>query len=254
MQIETKYEDVQINGRTMRTFVATPVAGSGASIAAPDDRYPGIVFYSDIFQLTASTLRWVSRLASYGFTVAAPEIYYRIEDPGTVLEFDDDGKQQGQADVEALSAEQFDEDIAAALNWLAEHDRVDSSRLGAAGHCTGGHIGFRAAAQPQVKATALWYPTGLHNGKLGSDDDSQSLKLLDQIRGELLLIFGSRDPHTPADGRDIVQRALDSSDVSYEWLLVDGEHAFGRDIGPRWDPAIVDEAFDATVGFLRRNL
>ena len=80
MQIETSYVDVTVAGKVMRTFVAAP---------ADDKRYPGILFYSDIFQLSESTLRWVKRLASYGFVVAAPEIYYRIEPAGTVLEFDD---------------------------------------------------------------------------------------------------------------------------------------------------------------------
>jgi carboxymethylenebutenolidase len=82
MELETTYVDVPIGDATMRTLVAAP---------ANENQYPGIVFYSDIFQLTPSTTRWVKRLASYGFVVAAPEIYYRIEPAGTVLEFDDEG-------------------------------------------------------------------------------------------------------------------------------------------------------------------
>ena len=50
MQIETSYVDVTVAGKVMRTFVAAP---------ADDKRYPGILFYSDIFQLSESTLRWV---------------------------------------------------------------------------------------------------------------------------------------------------------------------------------------------------
>ena len=81
-----------VGKRAMRTFVAAP-ASTGT--------YPGVVFYTDIFQLTESSLRWAVRLAGYGFVVAVPEIYHRIEPAGTVLGFDDEGKARGQADAEA---------------------------------------------------------------------------------------------------------------------------------------------------------
>ena len=87
-----EYVDVPVGGRAMRTFVAGPAA-SGA--------HPGIVFYTDIFQLTESSLRWAVRLAGYGFLVAVPEIYHRVEPVGTVLGFDDPGKVRGQADADA---------------------------------------------------------------------------------------------------------------------------------------------------------
>ena len=50
MELETTYVDVPIGDATMRTLVAAP---------ANENQYPGIVFYSDIFQLTPSTTRWV---------------------------------------------------------------------------------------------------------------------------------------------------------------------------------------------------
>lgn len=245
MEINTQYVDVPIGDRSMRTFVAAP---------ANDKRYPGIIFYSDIFQLTEPTMRWVKRLASYGFVVAAPEIYYRIEPAGTVLAFDDEGKQRGQADVDALTAAQFDEDIAGGLSWLETHPRVTPGPLGAAGHCTGGHIAFRAAFAPQVAATACWYATGLHDGKLGKDHDSGSLQRAGDIEGDLLMIFGGRDPHTPAEGLELIHDELQTSGVTFDWHIYDAAHAFGRDIGPRWNPAATDEAFAETVAFFRELL
>src|SRR5919206_2755926 len=136
MVISQEYVDVPVGDRAMRTFVAAPRAPGS---------YRGVVFYSDIFQLTDSTLRWCSRLAGYGFVVAAPEIYHRIEPAGTVLEFDDPGKQRGQADAERTPVADFDADIAAALDHLESDERVAPGQLGATGHCTGGHIAFRAA-------------------------------------------------------------------------------------------------------------
>jgi carboxymethylenebutenolidase len=245
MVIDSEYVDVPVGERRMRTYLAAPRAGG---------RHPAVVFYSDIFQLTESTLRWCMRLAGYGFVVAAPEIYHRLEPPGTVLGFDDEGKQRGQSDAEATPTADFDEDIGAALDYLAAHERVDGDKLGATGHCTGGHLGFRAALDPRVRAAALWYPTGLHDGKLGKDPDAGSLERAGEIRGELLMIFGTRDPHTPEDGRIKIRSALEQAGTRFVWSEYDAEHAFGRDIGPRYDPEATDQAFAETVALLRSAL
>jgi carboxymethylenebutenolidase len=242
MVVTREYADVPVDGRAMRTFVTAPRDGGP---------HPGIVFYSDIFQLTEPTLRWAVRLAGHGFLVAVPEIYHRIEPAGTVLEFDDDGKVRGQADADATPVADFDADIAAALAWLAQ--RTDAP-LGAAGHCTGGHLAFRAALHPEVRATACWYATGLHDGKLGKDPDAGSLARADEIEGELLMIWGTADPHTPEQGRDVIRAGLDPLAGRLRWREYDAEHAFGRDVGHRYDPAITDEAFAETVALFRRAL
>src|SRR4051812_34041047 len=115
MVVSRSFVDVPVGGRDMRTFVAAPRAGGP---------HPGIVFYSDIFQLTESTLRWCVRLAGYGFVVVAPEIYHRLEPAGTVLGFDDEGKARGQADAEATPVADFDADIRGAIDHLAGSDAV----------------------------------------------------------------------------------------------------------------------------------
>jgi carboxymethylenebutenolidase len=237
--VTREYVDVPVGERAMRTFVAKP--------AAPGS-YPGVVFYTDIFQLTESSLRWAVRLAGYGFLVAAPEIYHRVEPAGTVLGFDDPGKVRGQADADAITTADFDADIAAALDWLSG----ECPSVGAAGHCTGGQLAFRAAFDERVRGTACWYPTGLHDGKLGKDR-TDSLERVPDIEGELLLIFGQRDPHTPPEARDVIRAGLEGG-PTFRWLEFDAEHAFGRDIGPRFDPEATDQAFAETVAFFRRVL
>jgi carboxymethylenebutenolidase len=241
--VSREYVDVPVDGRSMRTFIAAPRAGGP---------HPAIAFYSDIFQLTDATLRWCVRLAGYGFIVAAPEIYHRIEPPGTVLGFDDEGKVRGQADAEATPVADFDGDIRALLAYLTELEGV--SAIGAAGHCTGGHLAFRAAMEPQVRATACWYATGLHDGKLGADADAGSLARANEIHGKLLMIFGTRDPHTPDDGRETIHHALQEAGVDFVWSLYDAEHAFGRDVGARYDPEATDRALAETVAVFRENL
>src|SRR3954447_3248148 len=241
MVLTREYVDIPVDGRAMRTFVAAPRA---------DGPHPGVVFYTDIFQLTEPSLRWAVRLAGYGYLAAVPEIYHRIEPAGTVLEFDDEGKVRGQGDADATTVADFDADVDAALAWLGER----ASSLGAAGHCTGGHLAFRAAFRPQVRATACWYATGLHDGKVGKDPDAGSLAGAGEIQGERLPVWGTRDPHTPAAGRAVVRAGLDPLATRLTWREYDAEHAFGRDVGDRYDPEVTDDAFAETVTVFRRAL
>jgi len=246
MVVSRSTVEVEVGGRSMRCLLATP-RGAGP--------WPGIVFFSDIFQLTEPTLRWCVRLAGYGFAVLAPEIYHRIEPPGTVLGFDDEGKARGQHDAEATPVADFDADAAAALAFLGRHEAVSSGGgLGVAGHCTGGHLAFRAAFCDHVAATACWYPTGLHDGKLGADPDAGSLARAGEIDGELLMVFGSEDPHTPEPGRAAIRAGLERVGAHFDWQVLEAAHAFGRDVGERYDPVATDTAFAQTVALFRRCL
>ena len=146
---------------------------------------------------------------------------------------------RGQGDADATTVADFDADVDAALAWLAG---TRGQPLGAAGHCTGGHLAFRAALPPEVRATACWYATGLHDGKLGKDPDAGSLARAGEIGGELLTVWGTRDPHTPAAARETISRGSTLA-TRLTWREYEAEHAFGRDVGDRYDPAVTDEAF-----------
>ena len=242
MVITTEYVDISMPVSPMRTFVAAP---------RTEGRYPGIWCYSDIFQLTPPLLRICMRLAGYGFVAAAPEIYRRIEPPGTMIPFDDAGRTRGQQDAARTPVAHFDADCRAGLDWLSIHPKVAPGKIGGVGFCIGGHLAFRAAFQPDVGATVCYYGTGIHDGKLGQDDDAGSLARAIEIRGELLMIFGSNDPHVPDAGREMIDRALKKSGVRYNTLLYPAEHAFTRDEGPRFDPEATDLAFAEMIRLFR---
>ncbi|HME12576.1 MAG TPA: dienelactone hydrolase family protein [Candidatus Acidoferrum sp.] len=243
MIITSSYREIPTAGTPMRTFVAAPVAPG---------KYPGIWCYSDIFQLSGPTLRSCARLAGYGFVVAAPEIYHRVEPPGLVIPFDDAGRDRGMGDAGKTPVAHFDADCRVGLDWLGKHEKVAPGQLGAMGFCIGGHLAFRAALQPDVRATVCFYGTGIHNGKLGQDADAGSLQRAGEIRGELLMIFGSNDPHVPAEGRAKVADGLKTVGVHHRIQTFPAEHAFMRDEGARFDPEATDLAFAEMIGLFRQ--
>jgi carboxymethylenebutenolidase len=243
MQITSREVELRVDDRPMRTVVAEPKR---------EGRFPGVLLYSEIFQITAPIRRSMERLAGHGIVVAAPEIYHRIEPAGLVIGYDDAGRMRGNDGAKRTSAAEHDRDRIAVLDFLAADARVAPGKLGAMGFCIGGHLAMRAALDPRVLATVACYPTGVHNGKLGSDADAGTLARLAEIRGELLVVFGAKDPHVPADGRARVASALAASRVNHRILEVEGEHAFMRDEGPRYDPAAADQVWAETVALFRR--
>jgi carboxymethylenebutenolidase len=243
MIVAAEYVDIPAGGTPMRMFAAAPQAPG---------KYPGILCYSDIFQLSGPMLRACTRLAGYGFVAAAPEIYHRIEPAGAAIPFDDAGRTRGLEDARRTPVAHFDEDRGAALKYLAAHSKVTPGKLGAMGFCIGGHLAFRAALEPAVLATVCFYGTGIHDGKLGLDADAGSLGRAAEIRGKLLMIWGSEDPHVPADGRAAVEAKLRDAQVNYSSKLYPAEHAFMRDEGPRFDPESTDRAFGDMISLFRQ--
>src|ERR1700756_3669819 len=126
MIVTTEFADITVDNSPLRMFVAAPKNESKS-------KYPGIIFYSDIFQLTGPMLRSCVRLAGYGFVVAAPEIYHRLEKPGTAIRFDDAGRTRGLENASRTSVAEFDRDCRAVLDYLAQHEMVSATKLGAAG-------------------------------------------------------------------------------------------------------------------------
>jgi carboxymethylenebutenolidase len=231
------------DGGSIRAFVAAPRSAG---------KYPGILCYSDIFQLTGPMLRACARLAGYGFVVAAPEIYRRLEPPGLAIPFDDAGRTRGQADAAKTPVADFDADCRTMLNYLAEHPAVAPAELGVAGFCIGGHLAFRAALQPDVRATVCFYGTGIHDGKLGSDADAGSLPRAAEIQGALLLVWGALDPHIPEAGRTKIEEVLRAAGVNFTQRVYEAEHAFMRDEGPRYDSEVTDAAFADMIQLFAR--
>jgi carboxymethylenebutenolidase len=240
--VKLREDEVRVpsdNGE-IRSIVISPVDGG---------RGHGVLLYTDIFQLTESTLRTARRLASSGFVVCVPEIYPHGEFAGVALEFDDAGKAGGLAGAAATSTAAFDADRVAVLDWLTARPGID--RVSATGFCIGGHLAFRAAFDSRVESTVCFYPTGLQDGKLGADDPGSLARAAD-IHGRLMIVFGSRDPHVPSDARVQILSALYAAGLEDLELHIfaGGEHAFMRDVGARHDPLLSELAMDAAVSFL----
>jgi carboxymethylenebutenolidase len=228
----------------MRTAIYRP--------SAPG-RFPGVVLYSEIFQLTGPIRRTAAFLAGHGFVVAVPEVYHEFLPAGTVLAYDQAGADTGNALKKRKELASYDEDARAVLAFLKAHDAC-TGRLGTMGMCLGGHLAFRAALNPEVDAAVCFYATDLHTRSLGDGMNDDSLARCAEAKAELLLIWGRQDPHVPIEGRRCIHEALTVAGNLFTWHEVNGAHAFLRDEGHRYDAELAHQCLGLAVALLRRRL
>jgi len=228
MQVQTSSVDLTTPTGPMRVAVYQPKSQSAS---------PAVLLYSEIFQITAPIARMATMLAGQGLLVLVPEVFHELNPAGTVLAYDDAGKDKGNQDKWTKPLGHYDSDNQALIDFLGTLPHWDG-RVGAMGVCIGGHLALRAALKPQVRAALCLYPTDLHSDTLPAGDAGQTLARVNESRAHLVLVFGRQDPHVPLAGRRQIQQQLQEAGVSFDWHEVNAEHAFMRDEGERYDPAL----------------
>ena len=231
-------------GGVMRTHIFRP---------AVEGRYPGVALFSEIYQVTEPIRRLAAFVAGHGYCVAVPEVYHDYETPGTVLRYDPAGTDRGNLLKLTKPVSAFDADATATLNLLTAHSACNG-RLATMGVCLGGHLAYRAALDPRVTAAACFYATDIHSGTLGFGRNDDSLARMAELKAETLFVWGRQDPHVPFTGREAIRARLEAVGAIYEWHEANGQHAFLRDEGPRYDPALFVEATGWMFAMFRRVL
>ena len=226
----------------MRTHILRPSA---------QGRYPALVLFSEIFQITAPIRRMAAFFAGHGYVVACPEVYHEFEPAGTVLAYDQAGSDRGNDLKYRKTITAYDADSHAVIDHLLSRGDTTEA-VGSLGICLGGHLAFRAGFSPHVRATVCFYATDLHKASLGQGDDS--LERAAELRGELMMVWGRQDPHVPLEGRMKILDRLNAVETRLSWHEVNGAHAFLRNEGVRYDPELAHSLYSLVLAFLHRRL
>lgn len=244
MILLSEFVDLNTSTGTMRTYVHRPKSES---------KFPTILFYSEIFQQTGPIERAAKILASHGFVVLVPEVFHELNEIGTVLNYDDAGRDKGNADKSEKDVEAYDTDNQAMVDW-AKTQNWSNGNIGAMGFCIGGHLAFRAALHPSVKATACFYATDLHTNTIPNKPGQHSMERLDDIKGELLMIWGKQDNHVPTNDRMNIHKKLLDTSIKFSWHEFNAQHAFMRDEGDRYDAEVAAICYQLSIGMFNRIL
>ena len=68
------------------------------------------------------------------------------------------------------------------------------------------------------------------------------------------MVWGRQDPHIPEEGRAAIHGALRAAAVDFSWHEFNAVHAFMRDEGPRYDPALASIGWALALELFERKL
>lgn len=178
----------------------------GADAATPR---PGLLLYPDAGDVRPSMQELAAEVASYGYVVLMPGIFYRSGDyppfqMATVFSDPSERARLGKimAQLDTASAMR---DAAHYLRALREQPGVAGDRFGAFGYCIGGRLAFLTATHfpDQIAAVAP-----IHGGGLVTDKpDSPHAKIAD-LRASVYLGIADNDQSCSPEAQGTLLSAL----------------------------------------------
>lgn len=244
MLIKQSYHDVETSfNSNIRIHVVEPTIKG-----YPYAKFPAVIVFSEIYQVTGPVLRFAQTIASQGYITVLPSTYHNFV-PADPLPYDVEGTDLGNQFKIAKPLQSYDEDVSKCLEVLKNLQQWNG-RVGATGMCLGGHLAFRAQLDPRIKATTCFFATDIHSHSLGEgqcDDTLERVVSNWKSDQESILIFGTKDTHVPWEGRDLIRNAVKDKAVTF--LEINGaQHAFIRDefSKGRFDSAVTK----ACLGFM----
>jgi carboxymethylenebutenolidase len=171
-------------------------------ICHPDEGgpHPAIVFYMDAPAIREELLDMARRLASVGYYVLLPNLYYRAARAGHYgfdhqrIRVDETERSKMFAHMHALSNAMLVRDTSALLAHLRADPAAAKGPVGCVGYCMSGQfvVAVGAAYPDDFAAIASYYGVGI----VTDQPDSPHLSLA-RVKGELYLAFAQTDMFVP---------------------------------------------------------
>lgn len=244
-------------------LVDVPVPGGSAEAhlsLPPDGHGPGVLFVMDAIGLRPQIAAMCERIASWGYTVLAPNVFHR---EGTVAELMPTGDlrtpegrdafmQLAMPRVGHLTSDLSRPDVAAYLEHLRGLDATDDGPVGVTGYCMGARIALRAAGDhPEVVAAC----GGFHGGGLVTDEPDSPHLSLATARAELVLGHADQDRSMPSEAVEALgAAAADAGLTVSNEVYPDAPHGYSMADTSMYREAGAERHFAELRGLLDRTL
>lgn len=200
---------------------------------------PTFVLFQEIFGVSDYIKQRATDLRDLGYTVVAPEIYWRLDD-SAVDETREDFLQQAMGIAGRLDWDRAVADGAAAVEFA----RLGSAQVGVMGFCFGGGLAFAVAARANPDALVSYYGSAIPG----------LLALAPEVTAPSLHIFGEADSYIPMETVEKIRAAV-SQHPDVEFHTYPGaDHAFDNPRPAFHHPEASAAAWQRTVAFLARTL
>lgn len=216
----------------------------GAYLACPSapGPHPALLILQEIFGVNAHIRDIAERFAREGYVTLAPALFHRIPGAGSGYEGSYDDVPASMAVAMKLDPAGVSADLGAAHRYLANHQAVRATHIGALGFCMGGRLAFLANAVLPLAAAVSYY----------GNVPAEMLGLAAKQSGPVLFYWAGKDSYISTEQHRAVAEAMRAGQkpcVDVEFSGVD--HGFYCDARSSYDRAAATQSHALTTAFLR---
>lgn len=233
------------------TFICHPEEGGP---------HPAVIIYMDAPAIREELRDMARRIATVGYYVALPNLYYRHGTEHTYgFEFSQmrgpDGEKHGKRMFElmgSLSNAKIVSDTRPLLDTIRADKNAKDGAVGCVGYCMSGQfiVAVAAAYPDDFAAAASYYGVSIVTDK----DDSPHLAA-DKIKAELYLAFAADDPYVPQEVLGKLPGILKQAGTNHRIeIYPDTEHGFAFPQRPAYNKAAGERHWERLFALFDRNL
>ena len=233
--------------------VDTPDGAMGTFLVHPDEGvHPLVVFLMDAPGKRELLHSMARRIASHGYYVVLPNLYYRTTDHFE-LDWGSEASLQRMGELMyQLGNRMVASDVQSLFAYADRDPMAHASRVGVVGYCMSGPFALWAAAEhaTRVRAAASFYGV-----RLAVDKRDSPHSRLSEVNAELYVGAAEFDDWVPLEMVDRFEAALQESGARGRVERYWGKHhGFAFNDRPAYDPAADRQHWRALLGLLDRNL
>lgn len=229
----------------MSTAIEIPVGDAIAEALIAGDRGPGVLLYMDAIGLRPRIGEIADEIASWGYTVLAPNAFWR---DGRAADLGPTGDLRIPEHREAFFASGVVERIeqltpdriqADAQVWLAAlSQRADEVR-GVIGYCFGGRLALRTAAEHDIAVVGMF-----HTGGIVADGPDSPHLVVSGVKGLVLAGHADQDRSNTPESIAAFDQALDDAGVRRRTAVYPGApHGYAMSDTSMWNAAACQRHF-----------
>jgi len=242
--MKEKTVDIATKDGKTTTFIVHPDRGGP---------HPVIMFYMDAPAIREELRDMARRLASGGYYVMLPNLYYR----SGVMELGPLSRDPNSPDrkrmfelMESLSIPKIMDDTRGLLAYADADPAAKKTGMGAVGYCMSGQYAINAAAQFPDRFTAA---ASIYGVRLVTEADDSPHKMAHKIKGESYFACAEIDHWAPKEMVDQLGKAVAGLKTEVEWYP-GVEHGFAFPARPVYNKDAAERHWERLNALFSRNL
>ena len=218
--------------------------------------FPAVLFLMDAPGVRDELCDMARRLASVGYFVLLPNLYYRdgadTKFGADVLDPKSDDHRRMRAIRTKMTIPPVMEDVAAMFAFLDGHAEASAGPVGCHGHCMSGPYALAAAARFPDRVTAA---ASIYGTWLVSDAEESPHLSFAKAQGELYISCAEHDDLAPPEMVEQLSKFFNDSGARGELEIHPGvEHGFAFPSRACYDQPAAERHWERLFSLYRRNL